>query len=106
MRRPIHGMAALLHPLYKKPELYVDTALSMLQSDYVGIMFGEEDQLLIDAEFCSFMNNLGPSFSRAVASRKEVTKHPWHTHGRTGLPNLAHLALRILSQVRDVVIRI
>ena len=76
MHRPIHGMAALLHPLYKKPELYADTALSKLKSDYVGIMFGEEDQFLIDAEFCSFMNNLGPSFLSMVSSRKEVTKHP------------------------------
>lgn len=105
MCRPIHGMASVLYPFYKTPALFDDTALSKLCSDYVGIMFGEEDQLLIDAEFCSYMNNLGASFSRAVATRVEATKLPltwWQTHGRIGLPNLARLALRVLSQVNHI----
>lgn len=102
MSRPIHGMAALLHPLYKTPTLFQDTRLSTLQSEYIGKMYSEEEQLQIDAEFCSYMNNLGASFTRAVALRPEACKAPltwWQVYGRIGLPKLSRLALRILSQV-------
>ncbi|MCO5580853.1 hypothetical protein L7F22_034726 [Adiantum nelumboides] len=102
MSRPIHGMAAMLHPLYKTPALFMDTSLSTLQTNYINKVFSEEEQLAIDAEFASYMNSLGPSFVRAVATREEATKFPltwWQIHGRIGLPKLCRLALRILSQV-------
>ncbi|MCO5575097.1 hypothetical protein L7F22_028894 [Adiantum nelumboides] len=102
MSRPIHGMAAMLHPLYKTPALFMDTSLSTLQTNYINKVFSEEEQLAIDAEFASYMNSLGPSFVRAVATREEATKFPltwWQIHGRIGLPKLCRLALRILSQL-------
>ncbi|MCO5601022.1 hypothetical protein L7F22_055138 [Adiantum nelumboides] len=102
MSRPIHGMAAVLHPLYKKPSLFMDTSLFTLQTNYINKVFSEEEQLAIDAEFVSYMNSLGPSFVRAVVTREEATKFPltwWQIHGRIGLPKLCRLALRILSQV-------
>ncbi|MCO5572813.1 hypothetical protein L7F22_026572 [Adiantum nelumboides] len=94
-------MAAMLHPLYRLPELWSDTFLSTKQSEYVGLMFTEDDQLEIDKEFTNYMNGIGASFTRAVSLRKEVTKTPltwWHSYGRVGLPILSRLALRILSQ--------
>ncbi|MCO5600168.1 hypothetical protein L7F22_054276 [Adiantum nelumboides] len=106
MSRPIHGMAAVLHPLYKKLALFMDTSLSTLQTNYINKVFSEEVQLAIDAEFVSYMNSLGPSFVRAVATREEATKFPltwWQIHGRIGLPKLCRLALRILSQVWPMV---
>ncbi len=103
MSRPIHAMAAMLHPLYRSSELWSDTFLSTKQSEYVGLVFSEDDQLQIDREFTNYMNGIGPSFTRSVALRKEATKFPltwWHSYGRVGLPNLSRLALRVLSQVR------
>ncbi|MCO5613543.1 hypothetical protein L7F22_067820 [Adiantum nelumboides] len=76
MSRPIHGMAAMLHRLYKTPALFMDTSLSTLQTNYINKVFSEEQQLAIDAEFASYMNSLGPSFVRAVATREEATKFP------------------------------
>ncbi|MCO5587430.1 hypothetical protein L7F22_041379 [Adiantum nelumboides] len=79
----------------------MDTSLSTLQTNYINKVFSEE-QLAIDAEFASYMNSLGPSFVRTVATREEATKFPltwWQIHGRIGLPKLCRLALRILSQV-------
>ncbi|MCO5567961.1 hypothetical protein L7F22_021657 [Adiantum nelumboides] len=85
MSRPIHGMAAVLHPLYKKPALFMDTSLSTLQTNYINKVFSEEEQLAIDAEFVSYMNSLGPSFVRAVATREEATKlSPCATYSLSG----------------------
>ncbi|MCO5600557.1 hypothetical protein L7F22_054671 [Adiantum nelumboides] len=97
-------MAAMLHPLYRSPELWSDTFLNTKQSEYVGLMFTEDDQLEIDKEFTNYMNGIGASFTRAVSLRKEVTKTPltwWHSYGRVGLPSLSRIALRILSQVSN-----
>lgn len=102
MSRPIHAMAAMLHPLYRSPELWTNTALSMKQSEYVGRMFSEDEQLQIDTEFTAYMNGIGASFARPVSLRKEAMKFAltwWHSYGRVGLPNLSRLALRVLSQV-------
>lgn len=102
MSRPIHGMAALLHPFYKTQELFHNSQLVTLKDKYINRMFGIEEQLVIDAEMCSYMNSLGPSFLRAVALRPEATKLPltwWQSYGRQGLPQLTRLALRLLSQV-------
>ncbi|MCO5577058.1 hypothetical protein L7F22_030880 [Adiantum nelumboides] len=101
MRRPIHGMVAILHPFYKTPELFGDIPLLTLRSEYLNLMLSEDDQLVIDGEMSSFMNNLGPTYLRSVATRSEATRFPlswWQNYGRQGLPQLCKLALRILSQ--------
>ncbi|MCO5592385.1 hypothetical protein L7F22_046387 [Adiantum nelumboides] len=101
MRRPIHGMAAILHPFYKTPELFADIPLLTLRSEYLNLMLSEDDQLVIDGEMSSFMNNLGPTYLRSVATRSEATRFPlswWQNYGRQGLPQLCKLALRVLSQ--------
>ncbi|MCO5557964.1 hypothetical protein L7F22_011538 [Adiantum nelumboides] len=67
MSRPIHGMAAVLHPLYKKLALFMDTSLSTLQTNYINKVFSKKEQLAIDA--VSYMNSLGPSFVRVVLSQ-------------------------------------
>ncbi|MCO5577295.1 hypothetical protein L7F22_031122 [Adiantum nelumboides] len=74
MRRPIHGMAAILHPFYKTPELFGDIPLLTLRSEYLNLMLSEDDQLVIDGEMSSFMNNLGPTYLRSVATRSEATR--------------------------------
>ncbi|MCO5579118.1 hypothetical protein L7F22_032970 [Adiantum nelumboides] len=101
MRHPIHGMVAILHPFYKTPELFGDISLLTLRSEYLNLMLSEDDQLVIDGEMSSFMNNLGPTYLRSVATRSEVTRFPlswWQNYGRQGLPQLCKLALRVLSQ--------
>ncbi|MCO5594898.1 hypothetical protein L7F22_048933 [Adiantum nelumboides] len=94
-------MAALLHPFYKTPELFHDSDLLTLKDEYINDSFEEQEQLVIDAEMCKSMNNLGPSFSRQVALRPEATSCPltwWQSYGRQGLPCLTTMALRLLSQ--------
>ena len=102
MSCPIHGMAALLHPFYKKPELFSERTLLTLKDQYINIMYDEDEQLEVDAKMVSFTNNLGPSFAKAVVLREEATKFPltwWQSYGRQGFPNLTHLAFQILSRV-------
>ncbi|MCO5557297.1 hypothetical protein L7F22_010858 [Adiantum nelumboides] len=94
-------MAAILHPFYKTPELFADIPLLTLRSEYLNLMLSEDDQLVIDGEMSSFMNNLGPTYLRSVATRSEATRLPlswWQNYGRQGLPQLCKLALRVLSQ--------
>ncbi|MCO5579404.1 hypothetical protein L7F22_033259 [Adiantum nelumboides] len=96
-------MAAILHPFYKTPELFADIPLLTLRSEYLNLMLSEDDQLVIDGEMSSFMNNLGPTYLRSVATRSEATRFPlswWQNYGRQGLPQLCKLALRVLSQPR------
>ncbi|MCO5592319.1 hypothetical protein L7F22_046320 [Adiantum nelumboides] len=105
MRRPIHGMAAILHPFYKTPELFGDIPLLTLRSEYLNLMLSEDDQLVIDGEMSSFMNNLGPTYLRSVATRSEATRFPlswWQNYERQGLPQLCKLALRVLSQISQL----
>ncbi|MCO5567704.1 hypothetical protein L7F22_021398 [Adiantum nelumboides] len=95
-------MVAILHPFYKTPELFGDIPLLTLRSEYLNLMLSEDDQLVIDGEMSSFMNNLGPTYLRSVATRSEATRFPlswWQNYGRQGLPQLCKLALRVLSQL-------
>ncbi|MCO5582612.1 hypothetical protein L7F22_036510 [Adiantum nelumboides] len=68
MSRPIHGMAALLYPFYKTPELFYESDLLTLKDEYINDLFEEQEQLAVNAEMCKYMNNLGPSFSRQDCS--------------------------------------
>lgn len=101
MKRPIHGMAALLHPLYKSPELFMDGSLLFLRDKFMTQVMSEEQQIQLDREMIGYSNNLGESYSRSVSMRPEVCKAPldwWETHGYNQ-PMLRTLALRVLSQV-------
>ena len=46
MSRPIHGMAALLHPFYKKPELFSEGTLLTQKDNYINLMYDEDEQRL------------------------------------------------------------
>ncbi|MCO5609053.1 hypothetical protein L7F22_063274 [Adiantum nelumboides] len=101
-------MAAILHPFYKTPELFGDIPLLTLRSQYLNLMLSEDDQLVIDGDMSSFMNNLGPTYLRSVATRSEATRFPlswWQNYGRQGLPQLCKLTLRVLSQMMDRIFR-
>ncbi|MCO5608421.1 hypothetical protein L7F22_062631 [Adiantum nelumboides] len=95
IRCSIHGMAAILHPFYKTPDLFGDIPLLTLRSEYLNLMLSEDEQLVIDGEMSSFMNNLGLTYLRSVATRPEATKLSlswWQNYGRLGLPQLCKLA--------------
>lgn len=101
MCRPIHGMAALLHPLYKTPALLTDPTLLALRDRYLGKVLSEEDAVKFDGDFITYVNNVGPAFSRPSAFQRDTCKAPiswWQTYGY-GSPRTRDIALRVLSQV-------
>jgi len=101
MRRPIHGIATLLHPLWKSNDLFMDVALLEARDAYLSRIYSEEEQMKIDSEISMYQNNVGVSFSRSTSRRREICVKPiewWETYGYS-TPHIRACALRILSQV-------
>jgi len=102
MRRPIHGLAAYLHPLFRSRELSRDATLREARDNYLSRVYSEEDQLILDAQMETFVNNLGTSFSRPTSRRRSIIVKPiswWETYGYSCM-DLQSLAMRVLSQVK------
>lgn len=107
MRRPIHIVAATLHPLYKAPNLFQDATLVALRYQFVDQIIsleGNDVSLLLDQELNNYENSIGAAFQRPNVADKGATKWPlnwWQTYGWS-MPHLRKLALRVLSQVSNV----
>lgn len=101
MRRPIHGIAALLHPLYNTEDTQTNAALQTARTEYLAQVYDEDQQYFIDMELAPYYNGMGAGFSTPVARRRESCLRPvqwWENHG-FATPHLRTLALRVLSQV-------
>ena len=103
MSRPIHGMAALLHPLYRKDETISNPELLTMRDMYLEATYPQENQSEIKSSMVSYMHSLGAAFSRTSCNKEDKTKAPinwWLIYGYQSF-QLQQVALRVLSQVSD-----
>jgi hypothetical protein len=101
MRRPIHGMASLIHPLWHSADLFSDNTLSEARDSYLSKVYSDEQHILIDREITMYETRCGLAFSRAMSKRRDLCILPiqwWNSYGYT-TPHLTSCALRVLSQV-------
>lgn len=98
MCRPIHGMAALLHPLYQNEDTASNPELLAMHDLYLE---ATHPQTKIKSSMVSYMHSLGATFSRPTCNKEEETKTPlnwWLIYGYKSF-ELQQVALRVLSQV-------
>ena len=104
IHRPIHGMAALLHPAYKGPLLHSDEELSSDRDMYLKfIMDGAiEEQGLFLLEIIKYHNQGSAVFTSPICLSRDSMVKPlfwWESFGYQ-MPHVQKVALRVLSQVR------
>ncbi|KAH7421084.1 hypothetical protein KP509_13G039800 [Ceratopteris richardii] len=100
MQCPIHGIAALLHPLYKEPEWMHNPDLLAAHDQYLGRTLNIDMQVQFDRDFICYMTSVGPAFSRPTVFNRDIWKSPvdwWETYGYS-TPVVTTIALRVLSQ--------
>lgn len=99
--RPIHGIAALLHPFYRSPETFRDPWLQQCKHAYASLIYDAETDVLFTDEISLYENMCGTSFTLPASYRPERSRRPihwWETFGFSA-PLLQSLAFRVLSQV-------
>ncbi|KAH7315864.1 hypothetical protein KP509_21G068500 [Ceratopteris richardii] len=96
LSRPIHGFAALLHPYFKRPNLWSNGTLHQMKDLYMERILFPDDQIAFDADFSAFMGNIGIAYARTTSVRREVTSRPleWWNHYGYGHPHMSRHALR------------
>ncbi|KAH7423634.1 hypothetical protein KP509_12G065100 [Ceratopteris richardii] len=99
--RPIHGMAHLLHPLWRSQQAIVDEELLSAWNTYVYRLYPADVELRLQLErqLLVFQNG-GGHFGKDTACLRSAQLRPvswWEMYGASA-PQLRELAIRILSQ--------
>ena len=101
MKRPIHGLAALLHPAYKTPTLAYDAELLADRDSFLPKVLPQEHQGAFLSEMINYNNQRGgPAFASPMTWKREFLVKPlfwWESFGYNH-PHLQKVALRILAQ--------
>ncbi|KAI5084420.1 hypothetical protein GOP47_0000589 [Adiantum capillus-veneris] len=100
MKRPIHYFAALLHPAYKKPELFANQELIEERNNYLFKVLKEEDIGAFLQEVINYSDQRGTAFTSNLCWKRQSLVKPlfwWESFGYQ-LPALKRLALRVLDQ--------
>lgn len=101
VRRPIHGTAALLHPLYRGRSIDREPWIQECRQLYCLQLFDETALLHFHSQLGLYVTNSGPSFTRGASRNPEHCKKPltwWDMYGWSA-PLVQSLAYRLLSQV-------
>ncbi|MCO5569059.1 hypothetical protein L7F22_022765 [Adiantum nelumboides] len=97
--KPIHIVAYMLHPLYKKLSHWNDRKLIEAWTRYIETVYATDDCSLIEEESILFSQDRD-YFARPIALKEESKQQAvswWEINGRL-TPTLQRLALRTLSQ--------
>ncbi|MCO5597898.1 hypothetical protein L7F22_051983 [Adiantum nelumboides] len=99
--RPIHAVAHILHPLWRKEAQYVNEELHDGWTEYIQKIVGDDVQLMkkLEDELLLYRNG-SQWFGSPTASLRETQLEPvswWEKYG-IAAPNLRRIALRVLSQ--------
>ncbi|MCO5550605.1 hypothetical protein L7F22_004093 [Adiantum nelumboides] len=101
MRRPIHGLAALLHPAYKAPELFTDAELLADRDAFLPKALTEEEHGKFLEELIAYNDQRGgPAFASPTTWKREYLVKPlfwWDSFGY-GHRSLQKVAMRLLAQ--------
>eukprot|EP00250_Pteridium_aquilinum_P017298 c23556_g1_i1 orf=104-1159(-) len=101
MMRPIHGIAALLHPAYKSPTLATDQELLAARDSYLPKILDLDDHKRFLHELIGYNDQRGgPAFASTLTWKREYMVKSlfwWESFGYSH-PLLQRVALRILAQ--------
>ena len=101
MKRPIHGLAALLHPAYKSPSLSTDIELLAARDTFMPIVLESEEHMKFLQELINYNDQRGgPAFAAPSTWKREYMVKPlfwWESFGYNH-PHLQKVALRLLAQ--------
>ena len=101
MRRPIHGLTALLHPAYKSPALFTDIELLEDRDAFMPKIVPEDEQGTFLEELISYNDQRGgAAFASPTCWKRESLVKPlfwWETFGYAHR-SLQKVALRLLAQ--------
>ncbi|MCO5566898.1 hypothetical protein L7F22_020581 [Adiantum nelumboides] len=100
MKRPIHGFAAIFHPAFKNPDLFMDTKLNEDRQAYLGKVLPEGKHGDFLQELINYSDQRGTAFTPSVCWKRESLVKPlfwWESFGFQ-VPTLRKVALRILAQ--------
>ena len=105
MKRPIHGLAALLHPAYKSPSLFTDNTLLEDRDAYLTkiLALDVDKHGTFLQELINYNDQRCTAFVSTICWKRESLVKPlfwWECFGYQ-LPILQRLAMRILAQVND-----
>ena len=95
MIRPIHGLAALLHPAYKSPSLSTDMELLAARDNLMPIVLEEEKHMYFLQEMINYNDQRGgPAFAFPSTWKREYMVKPlfwWESFGYSH-PHLQRVA--------------
>lgn len=102
MRRPIHGLAALLHPAYKSPELFTDWELLADRDIFLpkALRESQEHGKFLEELIAYNDQRGGPAFASPSTWKREYLVKPlfwWDSFGY-GHHTLQKVAMRLLAQ--------
>ncbi len=101
MHRPIHGLAALLHPAYKAPELFTDAELLADRDAFLPKALTEEEHGKFLEELIAYNDQRGgPAFASPTTWKREYLVKPlfwWDSFGY-GHRSLQKVAMMLLAQ--------
>ena len=101
MVRPIHGLAALLHPAYKKPALFTNKELLAARDEFLPKVLPLEHHMDFLRELICYNDQRGgAAFASPLTWKREYLVKPlfwWESFGYHQ-PNLQKVALRLLAQ--------
>lgn len=101
LRRPIHGIAALLHPHFRGPQTFRDPWLQQCKHTYSSRIHDDATGVQFTDEMSLYENQCALSFSLPASLQPERQRKAiqwWETFGFSA-PLLQTVAFRVLSQV-------
>ncbi|KAH7423929.1 hypothetical protein KP509_12G081500 [Ceratopteris richardii] len=100
MKRPIHGIAALLHPAFKEASLFMDTTLLEDRDTYLPKILSCEKHATFLQEFINYNDQRGIALASPIVWKRDSLVKPlfwWESFGYQ-MPLLQRIAMRVLAQ--------
>ncbi|KAH7282747.1 hypothetical protein KP509_35G045900 [Ceratopteris richardii] len=100
MKRPIHGFAALLHPTFKEPSLFMDTSLLEDRDTYLPKILSTNDHGKFLQDFINYNDQRDSALASSLVWKRDSLVKPlfwWESFGYQ-MPTLQRCAMRVLAQ--------
>ncbi|KAH7307505.1 hypothetical protein KP509_22G062800 [Ceratopteris richardii] len=100
MKRPIHGFAALLHPAFKEPSLFMDTSLLEDRDTYLPKILSSNDHGKFLQDFINYNDQRGSALASSLVWKRDSLVKPlfWRESFGYQMPTLQRCAMRVLAQ--------
>ncbi|KAH7442198.1 hypothetical protein KP509_03G076400 [Ceratopteris richardii] len=100
MKRLIHGFAALLHPAFEEPSLFMDSSLLEDRDTYLRKILSANDHGKFLQDFINYNDQRGGALALSLVWKRDSLVKPifwWESFGYQ-MPRLKRCAMRILAK--------